>query len=386
MSITSSQILIYIFTPFYLMSGGYGPLNFVYISPFLLFVMLLILIWNKFKGVKLLITRENVFFWVLAFLALGSAALNGSGTRSWLEAFEITVGLMVIILYKQYITDVVMLEKIYNVVTFVVIITAIHGVLQYVNGERVTGPYSNENRLSTFYAMVSCIYFGRVFVKTRVFDLFVLCTMFLVLVIAGSRICELAFILAFFLVMYQKLTHSTNRYKNLLKYFFVLYALIIVPIFFVAISVDQGKSLAEQAASSGGSLVLRLYLLTQGWQLAVGSNFLGVGAGNIMVPSIWDGTIEPASLHNFFLSLLATYGILSLLVFVYMCVVMVRKSFFIKRIPGFVCYAFSLKIFILIFILVSNSPSSLFQFRPFYLIFAYYFSVISIAQRVKDND
>ena len=379
--ISVRQILFYLLIPAYLLSGGYGPFKCIFVFPLVIFLILLIALFVKKRFIKKILSNNNIFFIVLAILSVVSI-LGGANLRSYLEVFEIIVGLTVILLLNEYITDRRSVSTIMTVIKVVVILSAMHAIVQYIIGERVTGPYSNENRLATLYVFVAPFFLAEMCKKITIFNIIVLSLIFLVSILAGSRFCQLCLLIAFFLTAIEMIRLSNIKQKKGIILFSIIVAIFLAPIVGSIIASERGKSLTEQSQSKGGSFALRVYLISEGIRLFKESNYMGVGAGNVYTVSYWDdGDESEGSLHNFVISLLATYGLLGFIFFAYMYIFLIKDYRNLKSRSYDQEYVFALKIFLIIFILASNSPSSLFQFRPFYFIFGFYFSILNIYKK-----
>ena len=327
------------------------------------------------------IKRKYYFFTGFVLLSLISL-IKASGLSSYVEFAHIATGYIFIILFHNFINDRSAIKKISVVTEIVIIFLSVHLVASRMLNIDSDDFYSNVNRMTTFLVFYSPIFFSRILSKKNIIYnysmiLLVSSTCFIV----GSRFNLLTLVVQVFLCILILLKKKKIKQKKfVIVSIIIICSVIFVPILKI-ISANKGDDLSSQMYDPASSLLQRAYLLSEGLRIIKESHFLGVGAGNIRIRNYWTGNVIEYSLHNFFVHLTATYGIIALILFIFMYVRLFYDYKFLKKKSvsfNTNSYEVALILFLISFIISSGAPSSLFKLRPFYFIFAYHFAYIKI--------
>ncbi|MEH7236366.1 O-antigen ligase family protein, partial [Bacillus sp. JJ1562] len=257
--------------------------------------------------------------------------------------------------------------------------------IEYLLGFKPKATYTNENNLSTFLLFVTPFLLSEIILKMKIKrNVILLALIFITVHIAEARLGQLAFIIqltAFFFIFMK-----VNKVKGRKLFLIILTYLVILSspvVLWVITKETTGETIAQQLNRTGSSINIRIHMIKEGIRLFKESNFMGVGAGNIIIQDVWNPEIErKQSLHFFIVTLLASYGIISAVLFIYMHIRLFKIIKFMRDNSDFIKFLkSSLIIFLISFLIVANLPSTLIDFRPFYFFFGYFFAFIRVYKK-----
>jgi O-antigen ligase len=388
---TSKFLFIYIILATYLISGGFGAFNFVYMFPVALSFMFMQSLYVGRFTIKDIIYKENSFF-IIILLYSFTLLIFKYTSDGLIPFYYIFSGFVVVLLMRQQITTTRDIRDVVMMIRIVVYSLIAYYFFQYVLSidGRVSATYSNENRLASFLVFVSPIFFSLLRSKTNIINNLVIIILILItILLLGSRFNVLAFALIIAVMLFDVIMSMKSRLKIFLISSYILIALLSGSSLINKISQDSaGRTFQEQLDRGGkeGSTAIRIYLFSEGMRVFKESGYMGVGPGGMEVNTPYGTGTVKASLHNHFVNLLATYGLVGFFSFLYLYVVLIKDYYYLSKIFPSSSILYSLKLFLIIFPFSSSSPSDMFSFRPFYFIFGLYFvSIIIYKKMLKEK-
>jgi O-antigen ligase len=355
-----------------MLSGGYGFYRFTLVFPVALLLILFILILNN-KTLIPKFNKMNLFFLVISVLGFISLLNPLGGQESFLETFEVFFGFIIVILISSYFKNKSDFEKMIEVSSVVLFLLFIHALFQYITGERVNATYSNENRLATLFVLMSPFYFSKLKKNATLKNILLIIIISAITYLTESRINMIVISFMALDYFYFKVKY---KFSLSLRYFIIIILSFSFIAFLYSIISLDGDIISNQLNNPYSSLRIRLLMIETGFEIFKENIIFGVGPGNLLAINPYTGILEPIRFHNHIINILATFGILGGIFFLYSYIGLIKSYFELKiRFSNFYLIH-SLKYFLIIFIIVSNVPSSLFRYRPFYLIFGIYFALV----------
>ncbi|AND42260.1 O-antigen ligase family protein [Cytobacillus oceanisediminis] len=389
-----TSLIIYLLIPSFLIGGGYGLYKFIYLFPIIILLIILhaYLTRRVFKIETPIITKENIFFYILCLLSIVSL-VKAHGMESYTEVVHIIIGLLIIIIFNQFLTSENILLKIIPPIKVVILILSIHGIIDFfIPGTKVTATFSNENNLAASLLILAPFLFSEIISRKYIKINTILLFLILVTIsLAEARLGQLTFFLQFVLFIFLYLIQSRIKWKKQILVGIISIILILSPIVLYQISKESsGETLIEQLNRQGSSINIRIHMFNEGLRIFQESNYLGVGAGNIIISDVWKPDIEKKqSLHFFLLTLLVGYGFIPALLYIYMHIVLFKDYFLLQKkgldSEGKRFFTNSLIIFLFSIIVLSVLVSTFIDFRPFYFAFGFYFVAIKIYLKRKES-
>lgn len=220
-----------------------------------------------------------------------------------------------------------------------------------------------------------------------------LCSVFLI-VKTDSRANLLGILL--FMIIYVALVNSKQKMKVFVATGIVIVLIITMsPVNIVNIVSDAVSSLKSMNTDySYGSMGIRKNLIKNGILMLKDTMFLGVGAGNVEANmskySAINYTVGITNMHNFWIEILACYGVFIFIYFIYifsnifMTLVVMYRRVSNKEDQSIIRL---LLVSMIVFCISVVSSSSLLSFRPVWIFFGYILSYINIFMLKKEaND
>jgi O-antigen ligase len=287
---------------------------------------------------------------------------------------------------RQEISNIKDLNNVVSILRVLIIIVTVDYFLQVIfsSEERISGVYSNENRLASFLVFISPIFFATLRYKINFLNILTISLIIVSVFYLESRFNLLSIFIIIGIMLFDKINNSKSNVRHLFIGLFLIVLLFSSTFIVNKIGEDAyGRSLQEQMERSEGtgSLLKRIYFISEGLRIFEDSFYMGVGPGNIKVTNLHTGELENASLHNHVINLLATYGLIGFFSFVYLYFIMYKNYIYLHRIFPDSILIYSLKLFLIVFPFSGTSPSDLFSFRPFYFIFGFYILVILVYKK-----
>lgn len=308
--------------------------------------------------------------------------------NSYYEFGQIFVGFIMIFYIYCYI-NFNNFNSLRKILKFVVIVLSIHAIFNYFyfkDIDFISATYSNRNALTTFFVFVSPVIFIDLLKnKSKIFNIVLLLIIFFITYLSHSRFNLLSLFIQILIFSFYYIKDIKRiKQKKILILIFIFSFLLSFPFVFENIAKDFRGGLIEQYNDKTSSLYERIYFIRKGIDYFIKSNFLGVGAGNSIVSRLTSGG-NLSNLHFFVIDLLAKYGIIPLVFFVSLYKNFIFDYFHIRNIEHikFKYSNIELLMFLITFIISSNSISTVLTFRPFYFFFAYH--IISIDIVIKNH-
>ncbi|MCD4818921.1 MAG: O-antigen ligase family protein [Candidatus Cloacimonetes bacterium] len=373
-TITITDLFVYFILPTFLLSSGILIYKFTIIFP-LIMIIIFITFFARLKISYIPFDRKYLFFTGFTLLS-GISLLRATSFDSYDEFFHILSGFTIILLMHNLIDDEKKIKKVIKITKIVILFLCIQFIIAKTFNFNHRAIYSNENRLTTFLVFFSPFIFSEILSRKNISNILLLSIIIITCFIAGSRFNLLAIsiqMFIFFIVIIIRLKFKQKKFTLIISVILIL--IISIPLFQI-ISITGDQNLSEQRNTEASSLLLRVYLIVQGLQIIQESHYMGVGAGNIIIPNYWTRDKEKWALHNFFIHLVATYGIIALLIFLFMYYQLYKDYRFIYSFRNKIetnFFEVALLMFLITFLISSNSPSSLFELRPFYFVFGLIF-------------
>jgi hypothetical protein len=386
-----TKMFLFIVIPTYLLAGGYGIFTFKYIFPVFIFLTIIFYFFIIFKKKKIridfFIEKKIWFFLILTIYSGLTLILTSNNFNSYYEFGQIFAGFMMIF-YIYYYINFKNFNSLRKVLKFIVILLSIHAIFNYFyfkDIRLISVTYSNRNALTTFFVFLSPLFFIDLLKnKVKFINIISLLLIFFITYLSHSRFNLLSLFIQILIFSFYYLKNIKSiRQKKILILIIAFSFLLSFPFVFENIAKDFRGGLIEQYNDKTSSLYERIYFIREGLNYFFKSNFLGVGAGNSIVSRLTSGK-NLSNLHFFVIDLLAKYGIIPLVFFASLYKNFIFDYFYIRNIEHikFKYYHIELLMFLITFIISSNSISTVLTFRPFYFFFAYH--IISIDIVIKN--
>jgi teichuronic acid biosynthesis protein TuaE len=257
-----------------------------------------------------------------------------------------------------------------------------------------TAVFYNPNNFASFLTLstpfvLSFFFFSRKYY--RIFFLLMFLTLLYVLILTGSRLNYLAL---FIIIVYFIAVALFSRRNNIKLYILIIGSLLLLLVFRGRVIQEIGstmysiQSLTTEIADPTTSIGIRINLIRNGFSFLLSTWGFGVGAGNFetwMQTRALYGTGNIINTHNWFLEVLVNYGIYIFIGYVVFYWSMLKKTYKILRThwddPKMRLVGVAILGSLVGLLLASMVPSSVFGFKPHWLIHALGLSYINIGMK-----
>ncbi|MCM3088667.1 O-antigen ligase family protein [Bhargavaea ginsengi] len=251
------------------------------------------------------------------------------------------------------------------------------------NINAVTATFYNENNYSLFLSICAPFIMIQIIkgnLITKLVNLLMLSSIFFLVIINDAKLVLAGLILqTIILLIFFKIPRLIK-----LTYTFVFFVLTlyIVNTGFL----DEYNKAYDEIVNGYGSNYVRLNLYKSGFYMLLESNFLGVGPKNFglnLHPELY--TAEIVNPHNWWIELLAEYGVIIFIGFLALYIwilIQLYKIYRQKRITSDITFALFLSF--CGFVIASVAPSSLFDFWPMWVIIGLALAIINVHYLKKE--
>lgn len=393
-------------------------------------VLLGLFLFYFLKNKKITIRKEfdEFLFIIYFFLAFISFIWSAEISYTFRYFFYLINGITLIFIIKRNINDIRDFSYFFNFVKYPILIQIIIALLESFTSFRLpTSPYSkyasffgkkasdiegfnvesqlyllssptgfmgNPNNLAVILVTIIPFFWFSRNVYVKVLGTF---SIFLIIVMTGSRGAFLAFLFGLFVFIFMKSK----------KIFFTMMIILIFSISFIDFFIEKlkesevdklveiatvGEALNQylfEESNSSGSISIRQTLIRNGLEALVDSNGLGVGAGASNAIQEKKGVFKDVtSMHNFWIELLVEMGIFFFVLFVtWYLYTLFRLYFIFKKSNDALIKFFAGSFFcsLTVFIVSNISASTVIYMLPIWLLYGFSLALIKINNIHENN-
>ncbi|WP_340002303.1 O-antigen ligase family protein [Oceanobacillus sp. FSL K6-0127] len=372
LGISSFGIFLYLIVPTYLLSGGYSFYNFVYMLPIGIYLISIISLKKNRLSLVWPFKNWNIFFMILLMYSTFYMIFSG-GEKSIYETMHIFLGIIIFTLTISFINDGKRFERLIVIIKLTMLIVIIHSLINFLFDMRITASYSNENRLASFLVLFMPFILSEILARKKTFsNVLMVLLVFVVLLLSDARFNQLGFIVQLAIFIYFFIRNLKIKKIGYLLPIILMILIVVIPFQFFKVTQDQyGRNIIEQYTNQYSSMNERTVMIENGFNQFTKNLLLGVGPDQI------DTGTNYENFHNFFIQLMASYGLIPIIGFIILYFNLFLHYKKLKS-DNTSIYSYALILFLLSFPLICLAPSYIFDFRPFYMVFAVFISLIYI--------
>jgi len=353
----------------YLLFGGYFVYSFKLLG---LPVLALVLLTNiPFPFINFSRGFQYSWFWIMLLFYSGVSLLLTDGPLKIYEFSGILLGTFFIHLFCNLPKNEGVKKKLLDLSSLLIVIIEIHSILEILTGTRIgtqSACFSNPNRFAMAISMLFPFVFYALNKKSKL-----MLTSFVLLSIAsvylaGARFALLAIFAQLFVLGMLKIHKKFGSFVAINS--LIIAILTSMPLIYIML-MEGGKSIVDQFRPYT-SLGIRATMIVDALSILKENWLFGVGTGNIkteygyfsrLINSFGVDDAVVLQLHNFFLQLLVSYGLIAFTMFAFWYL-QVLKSFLKKQMDQKVRSAGLM--YLLSFPIMTLGPSYVFDYSPFY--------------------